>query len=69
MTATQAGENLSDNQAEELLFLILIAVTEYGRTSRTMTIEEFVEDIAQSMNVTTDRADSLYREICENLEG
>jgi tetrahydromethanopterin S-methyltransferase subunit B len=67
MDATSAGQNLSNNQAEELLFLILIAVTEYGGTSRITSLEEFVEDVTQSMEPTTDRADSLYKEIMENL--
>jgi hypothetical protein len=67
MTAHRAGENLSDAQAEELLFLILIAITEYGETKRDMTLEDFVEDVAMSMDTTSDRADDFRREIGENL--
>ena len=58
---------LTDKKAEELLELILIAVSEYGGTDKTMTIEDFVEDIAMSMDRTSDRADQLRRAICEVL--
>lgn len=64
----EPGENLSDPQAEQLLELILVAITEYGGTKRDMPIGDFVEDIAMSMDRTTDRADQLRRLIGINLE-
>lgn len=58
---------LTDTQAEQLLELILVAVTEFGETSTDMTIGDFAEDIAMSMDTTSDRADELRREIEEAL--
>jgi hypothetical protein len=63
------GENLTDEQAEELLFLILLAITEYGGTRRDMTLGDFAEDVAMSMNRTTDNADKYRKHIEINLEG
>jgi hypothetical protein len=60
--------HLSDKNAEKLLELIYSAVTEYGGVRANMTLQEFVEDVAMSMQPTTDRADLLRKEIETNLE-
>lgn len=57
----RSGETteLSDEHAEQLLELIHIAITEYGGTFGGVTLREFAEDVAMSMDKTTDRADQL----------
>lgn len=57
---------LTDGKAEKLLELIWIAVTEFGWCAD-MKVSEFAEDIAMSMDETTDRADTLRRLIEEFL--
>lgn len=58
---------LSDSQAEKLLELIWVAITEYGSTDPNMSLRDFVEDVAMSMDTTTDRADMLRTMIGEFL--
>lgn len=53
------GEKLHDADAEKLLELIWVAITEYGSTDPHITLREFADDVAMSMDRTTDRADSL----------
>jgi hypothetical protein len=64
----RSGENteLTDEYAEQLLELIYIAVTEYD-SATDVPLSEFVEDIAMSMDVTTNRADELRQMICQVL--
>lgn len=54
----------TDKNAEELLILLEAYVTEY-ESCADMKISEVAEDLAMSMDVTTDRADSALR----NIEG
>jgi hypothetical protein len=53
---------LEDDEAEKLLRLILKAVTQFPDYEN-MTLSDFVEDIAMSMDVTTDKADQYRRAI------
>lgn len=55
-------EFMTDAECEELLRLLHKYVTEYGSCSN-MTVSEMAEDLAMSMDVTTDAADQYRREI------
>ena len=62
------GAKLEDRDAEKLLELIYVAITEFGGTDPSMTLRDFAEDVAMSMDRTTDRADSLRVMISEVLQ-
>lgn len=53
---------MTDAQALELLRLLHVYVTLYD--NREMTISEVAEDLAMSMDVTTDEADRIRQVIC-----
>lgn len=56
---------MTDKQALELLRLLHAYVTEYGSfgSCEDMRLSECAEDLAMSMDETTDEADQLRREI------
>jgi len=57
---------MTDKEILELLRLVYKYVSEYG-DSQDMTISEMVEDLAMSMDETTDEADRLRVEIVGRL--
>jgi hypothetical protein len=57
---------LTDKECVELLRLLHKYVSEYG-DSADMTISEMAEDLAMSMDETTDEADQLRVEIVARL--
>jgi hypothetical protein len=56
---------LTDQDAEQLLKLIWIAITEFGGTDPHISLRDFAEDIAMSMDHTTAIADSYRVMIAE----
>lgn len=54
---------MTDAQATELLRLLHAYVTEYGSCSNDVTISDVAEDLAMSMDETSDEADRLRRDI------
>lgn len=54
---------MTNTECEQLLELLHKYVTEYSSGSPNMEISELAEDLAMSMDVTTDRADFLRSEI------
>lgn len=57
---------MDDHDSEQLLLLLDKYVSAYD-TSADMTIEDLTEDLAMSMDVTSDRADSARANIQANF--
>lgn len=59
---------LDDTQARELLRLLHVYVVENAADMHDMSISELAEDLAMSLDVTTDEDDMRRREIEEALQ-